>query len=131
MTIPIGQAINPAHTLAMSDRKRLVYSTETGSLRKRSKQTKSSADTTAIRKAGKQGVRIRRESKGRGGKTVSVIDGLALNEAEARVLLKRLKGRLGTGGAFKNGVLEIQGDHREALRSLLEAEGYAVKLAGG
>jgi translation initiation factor 1 len=115
----------------MSDRKRLVYSTETGSLRKRSKQTKSSADTTAIRKAGKQGVRIRRESKGRGGKTVSVIDGLALNEAEARVLLKRLKGRLGTGGAFKNGVLEIQGDHREALRSLLEAEGYAVKLAGG
>jgi len=131
VTIPIGQAINPAHTLAMSDRKRLVYSTETGSLRKRSKQTKSSADTTAIRKAGKQGVRIRRESKGRGGKTVSVIDGLALNEAEARVLLKRLKGRLGTGGAFKNGVLEIQGDHREALRSLLEAEGYAVKLAGG
>jgi len=114
----------------MSDHRQLVYSTETGSLRKRHKQTKSSA-APAIRKAGKQGVRIRRESKGRGGKTVSVIDGLPLNEKEARALLKRLKGRLGTGGAFKNGLLEIQGDHREALLSLLEAEGYPARLAGG
>ncbi len=100
-------------------------------MRKRGKPAKSSPAATAIRKAGKEGVRIRREHKGRGGKTVSVIDGLALSEAEARALLKRLKGRLGTGGTFRNGVLEIQGDHREALRSLLEAEGHAVKLAGG
>jgi translation initiation factor 1 len=47
------------------------------------------------------------------------------------VLAKRLKQRCGTGGAIKEGVIEIQGDHREVLRQALEAEGYKVKLSGG
>jgi len=79
----------------------------------------------------KQGIRIRRESKGRGGKTVSVVDGLALDEAALKKLLKQLKGSLGTGGAVKNGTLEIQGEHREKLVMMLEKLGYKARLAGG
>jgi translation initiation factor 1 len=69
--------------------------------------------------------------KGRGGKTVCVVDGLALNDAELKSLLKTLKGKLGTGGAVKSGCLEIQGDHRDKLLQLLEKEGYKAKFAGG
>jgi translation initiation factor 1 len=76
-------------------------------------------------------VRIRRETAGRKGKGVTTISGVPLAEAELRALLKRLKQRCGTGGALKDGVLEIQGDHREPIRALLEAEGFKVKLAGG
>ncbi len=76
-------------------------------------------------------VRIRRETAGRKGKGVTTISGVPLAEAELRALLKRLKQRCGTGGALKDGVLEIQGDHREPIRALLEDEGFKVKLAGG
>lgn len=95
------------------------------------KKRKKIAPSAAIRNPAKQGVRIRRESKGRGGKTVCIIDGLSLPEAEMKQLLKRLKARLGTGGAVKSGCLEIQGDHRSKLLQLLEKEGHTAKLAGG
>lgn len=52
-------------------------------------------------------------------------------EAELRDLAKELKRRCGTGGASKAGVIEIQGDHRDALIAELEARGYSVKRAGG
>ncbi len=121
----------------MSDDRRLVYSTEHGSLDKampkRGKKAgkQSQKRTTAIQNPHKQGIRIRRESKGRGGKTVSVIDGLPLDGPALKSLLKQLKAALGTGGAVKNGALEIQGDHREKLLLLLEKHGYKSKLAGG
>jgi len=123
----------------MSDNRRLVYSTEHGSLDKPmqkkvgsgKKKRRQSPGAPAIKNPNKQGVRIRRESRGRGGKTVSVIDGIALDELSLKQLLKKLKSQLGTGGAVKNGALEIQGDHREKLLVLLEKNGYKARLAGG
>ncbi len=124
----------------MSDNRRLVYSTEHGSLDKpmqkkggtnKNKKYRKQAATPVIKNPNKQGVRIRRESKGRGGKTVSVIDGLPLNDPELKLLLKKLKSQLGTGGAIKNSALEIQGDHREKLLELLDKAGYKARLAGG
>ena len=120
----------------MNDDRRLVYSTEHGGLAKPSqeqgrKKTKPAPRSPEIKNPAKQGVRIRRESKGRGGKTVCVIDGLELPADGLKALLKRLKGQLGTGGAIKDGRIEIQGEHREKLLTLLEKEGHKAKLAGG
>jgi len=122
----------------MNDDRRLVYSTEQGSLDKpmrndagKRKKTERQAVAAVIKNPNKQGVRIRRESKGRGGKTVCIIDGLSLQNTELKVLLKKLKGQLGCGGAVKNGMLEIQGDHRDKIVLLLEKEGIKAKLAGG
>jgi len=120
----------------MKDDRRLVYSTEHGRMdqsaaKKKRKRTTPSPAGGHIKNPAKQGVRIRREVKGRGGRTVCVIDGLPLSEAEMKQLLKRLKARLGAGGAVKGSCLEIQGDHRDKLLQLLEKEGYKAKLAGG
>jgi len=118
------------------DSNRLVYSTEHGQLDKPmrgkgKKKPKQQAQAVITKNPAKQGVRIHREVKGRGGKTVCVIDGLSLSDGELKALLKKLKRQLGTGGAIKNGNLEIQGDHRDKLLQLLEKEGYKAKLAGG
>lgn len=123
----------------MGDNDRLVYSTEQGSLDKPmqknrvagKKSRKQAAAASAIKNPNKQGVRIRRESKGRGGKTVCIVDGLTLNDDGLKKLLKTLKGQLGTGGAVKDRCLEIQGDHREKLLQLLEKQGIKGKLSGG
>ncbi|HEY5658414.1 MAG TPA: stress response translation initiation inhibitor YciH, partial [Myxococcota bacterium] len=69
--------------------------------------------------------------KGRRGKTVTTISGVPLSGDALRELAAELKRRCGTGGATKDGVIEIQGDHRDALIAELEARGYTVKRAGG
>ncbi|WP_113906391.1 stress response translation initiation inhibitor YciH [Aliidiomarina celeris] len=76
-------------------------------------------------------VRIRRETKGRKGKGVTLIEGLALPEKELQSLAKTLKKRCGVGGSVKNYIVEIQGDQRETCKAWLEQQGYKVKLAGG
>ena len=76
-------------------------------------------------------VRVRREVQGRHGKTVTTISGVPLPESELRELAAELKRRCGSGGSAKQGVIEIQGDHRDALVAELAARGYAVKRAGG
>lgn len=76
-------------------------------------------------------VRLHRESKGRGGKSVTVIRGLPLTSSELKALAKQLKQRCGTGGAVKQDCIEIQGDQRTLLKGELESLGYPVKLAGG
>jgi translation initiation factor 1 len=76
-------------------------------------------------------VRIRRESKGRGGKTVTVICGVPLDQQGVKVLAGELKRYCGAGGAVKDGTIEIQGDHCEAVLSELERRGFRVKRAGG
>lgn len=76
-------------------------------------------------------VRIRRETSGRKGKGVTTLSGVPLPAAELKALAKQLKQRCGTGGAVKEGVIEIQGDHRAILKAELESRGYTVKLAGG
>ncbi|MDW5378490.1 translation initiation factor Sui1 [Halomonas sp. HP20-15] len=76
-------------------------------------------------------VRIRRETSGRKGKGVTTVHGVPLVHDELKALAKTLKKRCGTGGAVKEGVIEIQGDHRQVLKAELESRGYTVKLAGG
>jgi translation initiation factor 1 len=76
-------------------------------------------------------VRILRDSKGRKGKTVTLITGLPLTIDALHILLSELKRRCGTGGALKDGVLEIQGDHRETLLAELKKRSFNAKIAGG
>lgn len=111
-----------------------VYSTETG--RHCPKCGKLLAQCTcgkkaSTRPAGDGVVRIFRESKGRKGKTVTLITGLAMSEAALRELLTEFKRKCGTGGALKDGVLEIQGDHRDTLLEELLQHGIKAKKAGG
>ena len=76
-------------------------------------------------------VRVSRESKGRGGKTVTVVRGLALEPAALVALGKSLRAACGAGGTAKDGVLEVQGDHAARVIELLQAQGWTVKRAGG
>ena len=76
-------------------------------------------------------VRVRREKKGRKGKTVTTLSGIALPETELKDLAKDLKRRCGSGGSVKDGVIEIQGDHCEVLIEELENREFKVKRAGG
>ncbi|MFT5993138.1 MAG: translation initiation factor 1 [Bradymonadia bacterium] len=76
-------------------------------------------------------VRVSREKKGRGGKLASVIVGLPLNQADLKALAKKLKASCGTGGTAKDGVIVIQGDHRDTLVTALKALGYDAKPSGG
>lgn len=76
-------------------------------------------------------VRVGRETKGRKGKGVTVITGLPLDDEGLRRLARELKQRCGTGGTVKNGVIEIQGDHRDMLVEELAKRGYKPKRSGG
>jgi len=76
-------------------------------------------------------VRVGRETKGRKGKGVTVITGVPLAAAELAQLATRLKRRCGSGGTVKDGVIEIQGDHRDLVVGELQKEGWTVKRAGG
>lgn len=113
--------------------KGLVYSTDSGricpecgqplgSCRCRKKQSHPPGDGV---------VRISRQTKGRKGAGVSLISGLPLSEPQIKDLARELKQKCGTGGTVKDGVIEIQGDHRQQLLELLRQAGYTVKLAGG
>jgi translation initiation factor 1 len=76
-------------------------------------------------------VRVSRETKGRKGKGVTLISGLPLMDKDLQKLAKQLKRRCGAGGTVKDGVIEIQGEHRELLVRELLALGYRAKQAGG
>ena len=76
-------------------------------------------------------VRVGRETKGRGGKGVTIISDLPLDEKGLTDLATKLKTQLGTGGTVKDGRIEIQGDHRDRILQELEGLGYRVKRAGG
>jgi translation initiation factor 1 len=76
-------------------------------------------------------VRVGREVAGRGGKGVSVISGLPLAAADLEALAGRLKRLCGAGGAVRDGVIEIQGDHRDRLVAQLRLLGYDAKRSGG
>jgi translation initiation factor 1 len=74
---------------------------------------------------------IRRETKGRGGKTVTVIYGLQLSPDDLKNLAAQLKQACGSGGTVKDGAIEIQGDHREKIAGKLRSLGYKTKFSGG
>jgi len=75
-------------------------------------------------------VRVGRSTKGRRGKIVSTVTGVAVDADELQALAAELKRRCGTGGALKDGVIEIQGDHRDTLVEELEKRGFKVKRSG-
>ena len=81
--------------------------------------------------AGDGTVRVGRETGGRGGKVVSVVRGVPLAGEALAALAKRLRSACGTGGTVKEGVIELQGEHRDRLVALLAAEGFRVKRVGG
>jgi translation initiation factor 1 len=113
----------------MHDKKtKLVYSTDRAISRKE-KPVEKALHTRA--RPAQQKVTVRLERKGRGGKSVTVIEGLQMPWKEREVLLKTLKMKLGTGGTVKETSLEIQGDHRDGLMEELEKRGYSPKRSGG
>ncbi len=76
-------------------------------------------------------VRVSHETKGRKGKGVTVVRGVALDAAALAQLGRHLKAACGTGGTSKDGVLEIQGDHRDTVIAALQRRGLTVRRAGG
>ena len=76
-------------------------------------------------------VRVSRESKGRGGKSVTLVKGLALDPLALATLGKQLRTACGSGGTVKDGVIEVQGDHCERVVEALKKHGYNAKRAGG
>jgi translation initiation factor 1 len=76
-------------------------------------------------------IRVQREVKGRKGKTVTTVSGFQITADELKNLAAQLKRRCGTGGSVKDGIIIIQGDHRDGLLSELKKQGYPAKLAGG
>src|ERR1700675_5018030 len=76
-------------------------------------------------------VRVGREVAGRSGKGVSVISGLPLDEAQLAELATRLKKLCGAGGGVREGVIEIQGEHRDRLVAELCKLGYPARRSGG
>jgi translation initiation factor 1 len=76
-------------------------------------------------------VRVSRETKGRGGKAVTLVKGVLLDAAALEQLGKQLKTACGTGGTVKDGVIEVQGDHIDRVMAALQKLGHKVKRAGG
>ena len=102
---------------------RRVYSTDSGRI----------AEPKAVveRPKGDGVVRIQRQTSGRKGKGVCLVTGIDLDDADLVKLAAELKKKCGCGGAVKDGIIEIQGDKRDLIKTLLEAKGMKVKLAGG
>jgi translation initiation factor 1 len=105
---------------------RTVWSTEHGDLRKMGSQRV--VDSLPPHQ---QTVYLHRDSKGRGGKAVTLVKNLVLSEDDLKVLSKQLKLACGSGGTVKDGLIEIQGEHREKISEVLRGLGYKVKIAGG
>ncbi len=121
----------------MVDNAKLVYSTESGracpdcgkptrscSCKARKTKFHSNIKSDGI-------IRIRREKKGRKGKTVTTISGFQKGTDDLKQIAKGLKNKCGTGGSIKDGVIIIQGDHRKTIQTEIQQQGFTVKLAGG
>ncbi|NQX90033.1 MAG: hypothetical protein HRT77_15350, partial [Halioglobus sp.] len=113
--------------------RRLVYSTDGGRLCPECQQPVAACACGDRRPTTAAGgvVRLHRETAGRSGKAVTLITGLPLAGDELKTLARALKKACGVGGAVKGGDIEIQGDRRAHLQSLLQQRGYRVKISGG
>jgi translation initiation factor 1 len=110
----------------------LVYSTESGRMCPDCRQPVAACVCKAKAVVKGDGVvRVSRQSKGRGGKTVTLVKGLALDADALAALGKQLRSACGSGGTVKDGVIEIQGDHCDLVIATLSRLGHAPKRAGG
>jgi translation initiation factor 1 len=105
--------------------RRVVWSSTDGDLRK------ARDPGLEERRASGNRVHVKRETAGRRGKGVTTVYDVPLDDAGLRELAGRLKKRCGVGGSAKDGVIELQGDHRDVVIEILRADGYDVVLAGG
>jgi translation initiation factor 1 len=110
--------------MAPNDNSRLVYSTDGGKISKHREPQQTEVSKDGI-------VRIRRETKGRKGKGMTLITGIPMDREGLKNLAKELKRKCGTGGTVKGDVIQIQGDHRDKLVWELTNRGWTVKKAGG
>ena len=111
----------------------LVYSTDSGRMCPDCRHPVAACQCNAAkpRPASDGIVRVSRETKGRAGKGVTLVKGLALDDAALNALGKQLKTACGSGGTVKDGVIEVQGDHCERVMALLVTQGHKVKRVGG
>jgi translation initiation factor 1 len=107
---------------------RVVWSSSDGDLRK-ARDPGVRRARAAAQSGGR--VKVRRETSGRRGKAVTTVAGMPLDDDGLRALAGRLKKRCGVGGSVKDGVIELQGDHRDVVLEVLGADGYDAVLAGG
>lgn len=107
-----------------------VWSSGQGDLRKSPSRQSSPAERGSPLPH-QQTIYLHRESAGRGGKAVTLVKNLVLSAKDMKSLAKRLKQECRTGGTVKDGVIEIQGEHRERIAEVLSKMGYQVKIAGG
>ncbi|MDD2609159.1 MAG: translation initiation factor Sui1 [Giesbergeria sp.] len=110
----------------------LVYSTEHGRMCPDCRQAQAQCVCKlAVLPQGDGIVRVSRETKGRGGKAVTLVKGVLLDAPALAQLGKQLKAACGSGGTVKEGVIEVQGDHVERVLEALQKLGHRVKRAGG
>jgi translation initiation factor 1 len=110
----------------------LVYSTDAGRMCPQCRQPQAACLCSAApaRPLGDGIVRVSRETQGRKGKTATVVRGLPLGDAELADLGRRLKALCGCGGTVKDGVIEVQGEHRDRVAQFLQQAGWTVKRTG-
>ena len=106
---------------------RTVWSSDKGDLRKEETKPRKIISLPPQQ----QTIYLHRDSKGRGGKSVTLVKNLVLSEEDMKELAKRLKQVCGSGGTVKDSIIEIQGGHREKIAEELIKMGYKVKIAGG
>ena len=113
--------------------RRVVYSTDDGEMDRIREMARKAQRPVPVRSKppGEQVLRIKREKKGRGGKTVTVIYDLVLSAEDKKALAKKLKKACGVGGAVKDDTIVIQGDVRDRVSAELQKQGYKTKFAGG
>jgi translation initiation factor 1 len=111
----------------------LVYSTDSGRMCPDCRQpiAHCACKAASAPPVGDGIVRVSRETKGRGGKAVTVVKGVLLDAVALAELGKKLKAACGSGGTVKDGVIEVQGDHCDRVMELLKAQKYTVRRAGG
>ena len=112
----------------------LVYSTETGRMCPDCRKPLVDCACKSAAKAkpaGDGNVKVSRESKGRGGKTVTLVRGLPLDAMALALLGKQLRSAVGSGGTVKDGLIEIQGDHCDRVMEELKKQGHNPKRTGG
>lgn len=111
---------------------RIIWSSDDGDQRKKSlTPSPSPTGRGGFPPPQQQTAYLHRDSKGRGGKSITLIKNLILSEEDMKSLAKRIKQDCGVGGTVKDGVIEIQSEQREKIAGILQKLGYKIKIAGG